>query len=90
MWLIQQRGDTVESWVNPESISQGIRSPDRPRPAMVVGRISGVDVAMDDASSHYRLRYDTLSGHLRGTLNGRSFWAVPQDVVRREGCIPPP
>jgi hypothetical protein len=45
---------------------------------------------MDDASSHYRLRYDSTSEHLRGTLNDKPFWAIRRDVVHPEGCIPPP
>jgi hypothetical protein len=40
--------------------------------------------------TRYVLRYDEESGHLRGTLNGAPFWAVRQQLVRSEGCIPVP
>jgi uncharacterized protein len=89
-WYIEQRGDTVESWTNPESLNQGIRAPDRPRPLRAVGTISGLDVVMSNTSSPYRLRYDPTSGHLRGTLNDKPFWAVREDVAREGGCIPAP
>jgi len=90
MWIIEQAGDSVRSFINPESIAQGIASPPRPRPLAALGKISGLDVAMSDAASRYRLRYDPASGHLRGTLNGQPFWAVRENVVQASGCIPVP
>ena len=89
-WYIEQRGDSVSSWTNPASFNQGIARPPQPRPVTAVGTISGQDVVMSDGSSRYRLRYDRTSGHLRGTLNDKPFWAVPEDFVRPTGCIPAP
>ena len=45
---------------------------------------------MSDGSSRYRLRYDSASGHLRGTLNDKPFWAVREELVHATGCIPAP
>jgi hypothetical protein len=89
-WYIEQRGDSVSSWTNPASFNQGIARPPRPRPVTAVGTISGLDVAMSDGSSRYRLRYDRTSGHLRGTLNDKPFWAIPEDFTRPTGCLPAP
>jgi hypothetical protein len=55
-----------------------------------VGRISGADVTIRLGDSRYLLRYDSTSGHLRGTLNGAPFWAIRQEIVRPQGCIPVP
>jgi CubicO group peptidase (beta-lactamase class C family) len=90
LWVIEQRGDTVRAMVILESRAQGIPSPPRARPAAAEGRISGVNVTMSIEGARYVLRYDSASGHLRGTLNGASFWAVRQELVRAEGCIPVP
>jgi hypothetical protein len=49
-----------------------------------------VDLAMSITGGRYVLRYDSTSGHLRGTLNGAPFWAVRQEIVRPEGCVPIP
>ena len=88
MWIIEQVGDTVRSFISPESFSRGVATPPGSIPMQVtaVGRISGLNVAMSDPSSRYRLHYDVSSGHLRGTLNGRPFWAVRQEVVHPKGC----
>jgi hypothetical protein len=91
VWIIQQDGKSIEAFQFPESWDQGValREP-RSLPPRVSGRISGLNVRMDDQVSHYRLRYDSASTHLRGTLNGVSFWAVRENVVHPAGCIPPP
>jgi hypothetical protein len=90
LWVIQQAGDSVRAWAIPEHHAQGIRTTSTVSSAAAVGRVSGVDVTMTIADSRYLLRYDSTSGHLRGTLNGAPFWAVRQDVVRPERCIPVP
>jgi hypothetical protein len=91
LWLIQQLGDTVRAWAIPERHAQGVRARDPvSTTAAAVGRLSGVDLTMGLAGSRYVLRYDSTSGHLRGTLNGAPFWAVRQVVVRPERCIPVP
>lgn len=79
-WVLQQTGDTVEAWSFPESFDQGIARNDPPlaKLAPARGRVSGLDVTIESDASHYRLRYDPASGHLRGTLNDIPFWAVRQ------------
>ena len=89
-WVIEQAGDTVRAWTNPESRAQGIATPPRARPVAAEGRISGVDVRMKYGASRYVLRYDEKSEHLRGTLNGKPFWALRVDLVSAERCIPVP
>ena len=84
--MISQRGDSIQAWSFPASMDQGATPKEPPkvnRPA--TGRISGVEVKIDDPASHYRLRYDAESHHLRGTLNGTPFWAV-RVVVNRPAC----
>ena len=90
VWALEQQGDTVRLWVTEESYAQGVPSPHPGSSTPLVGRISGVDLVLGMSATRYRLRYDSTSGHLRGTLNGAPFWAVRQDIVRPEGCIPPP
>ena len=90
LWALEQRGDTLRLWVIPESWAQGVPSPPLGSSVPLEGRIAGVDLVIGTSATRYRLRYDSTSGHLRGTLNGAPFWAVRQDVVRPEGCIPPP
>lgn len=90
LWALEQRGDTLRLWRIPESHAQGIATPHPVSSAPLEGRISGVDLVIGTGATRYRLRYDSTSGHLRGTLNGAPFWAVRQDVVRPEGCIPVP
>ena len=90
LWAIEQSGDTVRAWTIPESRAQGVPSP---RPGSTVpaeGLVSGVDLTMGTSGARYLLRYDSTSGHLRGTLNGAPFWAVRLDIVRPEGCIAVP
>lgn len=91
LWTLEQHGDSVRLWVMPESYAQGVPSP-RPVSSTqgVAGRVSGVNVTIGSPGARYELRYDTASGHLRGTLNGAPFWAVRQEIVRPQGCIPPP
>lgn len=91
IWALDQRGDTLRLWVIPESHAQGIATRGPAASSVpLMGRISGVDVVLGAAATRYRLRYDSTSGHLRGTLNGAPFWAVRQDIVRPQGCIPVP
>ena len=87
LWVIQQSGDTVRAWAIPESHAQGVRAPDPVAPVAAVGRVSGVDLTMSLGSARYVLRYDSTSGHLRGTLNGAPFWAIREEIVHPEGCI---
>ena len=87
LWVLQQNGDTVRAWAIPESRSQGVRSPYTASSVLAEGRISGVDLTMRVAGSRYRLRYDSTTGHLRGTLNGAPFWGVRKEIVRPEGCV---
>lgn len=90
LWALEQRGDTLRLWVIPESWAKGVPSAQPASSVPLTGRISGVDLVLGTTATRYRLRYDSTSGHLRGTLNGAPFWAVRQHVVRPEGCIPPP
>jgi hypothetical protein len=89
-WSVEQRGDSVRAWAIPESHAQGIASPIVQMPRPVEGRLVGRQLVMSDGSSRYRLRYDSASGHLRGTLNGAPFWAVRLVIVRPQGCLPVP
>jgi hypothetical protein len=86
-WIIDQRGDTVRAWTNPASHAQGMRAPDPVRPIPAEGRLIGVRVTMSGGGSRYVLRYDSTTGHLRGTLNGGPFWAVREEIVSAQGCI---
>lgn len=91
LWALQQSGDTVRLWVIAASRSQGVRNTQPvSKAAAAQGWVSGVDLTMGAVGARYRLRYDSTSGHLRGTLNGAPFWAVRQEIVRQEGCIPVP
>jgi imidazolonepropionase-like amidohydrolase len=90
LWGIDQIGDTVQAASYPASRASGVPTPARPRPLYAVGQIRGVNVVMTSAVSRYVLRYDSTSGHLRGTLNGAPFWAARQEVIHPKGCIPPP
>ena len=90
LWVIEQSGDSVRAWTIPASRAQGVRSAEPVARAAAEGRVSGVDLVMGTADVRYVLRYDSTSGHLRGTLNGAPFWAVRLDVVQPEGCIPVP
>lgn len=88
VWIIKQTGNTIEAWAFAASYNQGIatKGPGPARVAASPGQISGLDVTIDDGQYRYLLRYDVLSGHLRGTRNGRPFWAARQKVVRTEAC----
>jgi hypothetical protein len=89
-WLIQQHGDTLRAWSLPARRTQGVLTNQPVSAAGADGRISGVDLTLRMAGASYVLRYDSTSGHLRGTLNGAPFWAVRQEIIRPQGCIPPP
>jgi hypothetical protein len=90
LWIIQQEGDSMRAWKIPESRDQGIASRQAVTSAPAEGWVSGVDVTIGTSGARYVLRYDSTSTHLRGTLNGAPFWAVRLEVVRPEGCLPPP
>ena len=90
VWLLEQNGDTLRAWAIPASRAQGVPSAQPAAAAAAEGRVSGVNLTLRMAGATYVLRYDSTSVHLRGTLNGALFWAVRQDIVRPQGCIPPP
>ena len=90
VWLLEQRGDTLRARAIPASRAQGVLSSQPVSTVAAEGRVSGVDLTLRMADASYVLRYDSTSGHLRGTLNGAPFWAVRQVVIRPQGCIPPP
>ena len=87
-WVIRQTGSAIEAWTFPASFDQGIAragpGPARMSPAR--GTISGIDVTLDDAGSRVSVRYDSVSTHLRGTRDGRPFWALRQVIVRSAPC----
>jgi hypothetical protein len=88
VWIVQQSGNTLKTWAFPESFNQGIKRAE-PGPERVVpspGTISGAEVLIADAETRLVLRYDAASGHLRGTRNGKPFWAAPQKIVRSGAC----
>lgn len=86
VWIIQQKGNALETYHFPESFNQGIarKEPVQRTPA-VPGTISGADVVIAGDGIRFVLRYDAESGHLRGTRNGAPFWAARQ-VITREAC----
>lgn len=88
VWLIDQAGDALKAWLFPESFNQGIvrAGPGPSKIAHANGTISGADVVIDDGQDRMVLRYDSTSGHLRGTRNGAAFWAARQNIVRMEAC----
>jgi len=91
LWSLEQRGDTVRLWLFPERRVQGIRRTESVSAAAAAeGMVSGVDLTMGAAGTRYLLRYDSTSGHLRGSKNGAPFWAVREDIVRPEQCLPVP
>ncbi|MDB4898253.1 MAG: hypothetical protein JWN53_61 [Gemmatimonadetes bacterium] len=89
-WILQQTGDSLMAWTFPARRSQGIARKDTPSLQGASGTVSGLDVTLVDGVSRYALRYDTASGHLRGTRDGSPFWAIRQEMVRPQGCIPIP
>lgn len=90
-WILEQSGDTVRSWNIPESYAKGTASTEVASSSTPAeGWISGPDLVMGTPDARYLLHYDSTSGHLRGTLNGARFWAVRVEIVRPQGCIPPP
>lgn len=91
LWALQQNGDTVRLWVIDESRSQGVRSTQNAsKLPSAMGFVAGVDLTMSAVGTRYVLRYDSTSGHLRGTLNNALFWAVREQIVRPGPCIPVP
>lgn len=88
VWIIRQTGNMLEAWAFAESYNQGIaaKGPGPGRIAASPGQISGLDVTIDDGQHRYVMRYDAESKHLRGTRDGRPFWAARQVVVRTEAC----
>lgn len=86
VWIIQQKGNGLETYDFPESFNQGIarKEPVQRTPA-IRGTISGADVVIAGDGIRFVLRYDAESGHLRGTRNGAPFWAARQVIVR-EAC----
>ncbi|HJP59725.1 MAG TPA: hypothetical protein VJ865_06985 [Gemmatimonadaceae bacterium] len=90
LWILEQTGDTVSAFLNPESRAQGVLSPEPPPRIPAKGLLRGVDLTLEMPGTRYVLHYDSTSGHLRGTFNGAPFWAVRQDIVHATGCIPPP
>ena len=89
-WLLEQSGDTLRAWTIAESESKGTPSGSPTSSVPASGWVSGTDAVIGLPDSRYVLRYDSASGHLRGTLNGAPFWAVRVDIIRREGGIPVP
>lgn len=87
-WVIKQSNNTIQAWAFTESYDQGIavRGPGPARVMGSPGTISGLDVSIDDGETRYALRFDKETGHLRGTRNGATFWAVRQVVVRSGAC----
>ena len=90
-WLLDQRGDSVYAMQAKESWARGVAEPPEPMPAMAMGRLRGHKLVLRDGANRWVLAYDDRSGHLRGTLNGRSFWALRQILEEpTERCIPVP
>lgn len=87
-WSLEQQGDTVRAYTVPSSWAKGIATPVRPIIPEVEGRMRRGLLSLGKASTGYRLRFDSASGHLRGTFNGAPFWAVPVHIVWSSKCIP--
>jgi hypothetical protein len=86
-WALEQRGDTVFSYHFPESWEQGVARTDPPiSKAPALGRVRRDTIYLRDGSETYVLRYDAVSGHLRGTRNGEPFWALRRQEIHREQC----
>lgn len=85
-WALEQRGDTVRAYTVPPSRAQGIATRVRPVITALEGKMKRGVLTLGDAATGYRLRFDSASGHLRGTFNGAPFWAVPLQIVRPSGC----
>lgn len=89
-WVLQQNGNSLEAYSFPESHDQGAASREPMRATVPMrGKISGRSIRLDADSTHYRLQFDSASGHLRGTLNGKPIWAVRRLVVYPGVCLPP-
>ena len=87
VWVFEQHGDTLRAWSFAASQDQGVPSERPMSKAGAVGRVSGLVLTLRMGESRYLLRYDSTSGHLRGTLDGKPFWAVREEIVRPTGCI---
>ena len=90
LWILEQSGDTVRAYTTSERWAKGVAEAETLSRVGVEGRVSGVEVTIGDSDSRYLLRYDSTSGHLRGTLRGAPFWAVRLKIVQPTGCIPVP
>lgn len=86
-WALEQQGDTVRAYTMPPSWAKGIPTPVRPAIEEVEGRMRRGLLSLGKAPTGYRLRFDSVSGHLRGTYKGAPFWAVPMHFVWSPKCI---
>ena len=88
VWIIEQSGNVLRTWAFPATYDQGIarRDDGMARVSPSLGTISGADVVIADGDTRWALRYDSLTGHLRGTRNGQPFWAARQVAVRVGAC----
>ena len=90
-WLLDQSGDSVYAWPMKEQWAKGTASPPEPMPRQATGRLRKHHLILSDGSDRWVLDYDGRSGHLRGTLNGKPFWAMRQILEEpKEQCIPVP
>lgn len=89
-WAIEQSGDTVRAWNFPARESKGTPSTEVVSKVPAVGWVSGVDLVLPTAGARYLLRYDSTTGHLRGTLNGEPIWAVRLEIVTPTACLAVP
>ena len=91
VWILQQSGDTLRSWIMPARYSKGTADgPPQSSSTPTMGFVSGNRVIIRAAGARYDLRYDSTSMHLRGTLNDGAFWAVREVITRPQGCKPVP
>ena len=86
-WSLEQQGDTVRAHTVPPSRAKGIATAVRPVTPEVEGRMRRGLLTLGSTATGYRLRFDSISGHLRGTFNGAPFWAVPLHIVWSRKCI---
>jgi hypothetical protein len=90
-WLLDQRGDSVYAWQAKAQWVKGTAAPIEPMPAVATGRLRRHSLVLSDGANRWVLAYDGRSGHLHGTLNGASFWAMRQILEQpKEQCIPVP
>lgn len=93
-WLVEQRGMQVSAMFLPQLFNQGIVSRNTmARPSEATGTIEGLRLRLAEpqGGDDLDLHYDPESGHLRGTRNGRGFWAVRYEFSGPpEPCLPAP